>query len=566
MPIDFKGLNDFIKPRVLELLAEWLPGGKMNGREYQCGDKRGGPGSSLRYNVDKLTGSDFATGETFGDIIDLFSKVRGVSMADAARDLTQRYGYTENPPSPSLPAPKIATPSPASEGFQHFKHGLPSKVYNYSDIFKVARYETAQGKQFAPWILINGKWEMRAPDKPRPLYNREDIFARVQAPVLIVEGEKAADAAREFTGGVYVVTTWPNGASAVRAADWSVLSGRSVLVWPDADAPGRVAGAVLCEILSPLCFEIKVINTDGQPDGWDAADSGFSWQSFREWAAPRVSVYGPVKVPVVKVDIQNTGDEPVTKGSLYALWERLGLVMTNAGAVVLNMDNMVRIFERDNVFERKIWFDEFHLSVFTEQAGVAVKLTDQDILSLTLRMQRYYGLSRMNVQTVRDAVAVYARADVRHEPKDWMSALVWDEAPRVEQFMYTYLGCEDTEYVRAVSKNFWVSMIARVMDPGCIMRTMVVFKGKQWTGKSTVFATIGGKWYTEILENIHTNNFLQSLRGHFIMEFADLAGFVRADINRIKQIISCRKDTYRAPYDREPCTHLRQCVFVATTN
>jgi predicted P-loop ATPase len=128
------------------------------------------------------------------------------------------------------------------------------------------------------------------------------------------------------------------------------------------------------------------------------------------------------------------------------------------------------------------------------------------------------------------------------------------------------LGAEDNEYTRAASRNFWISLVARVYRPGCLMRTMVVLKSKQWTGKSTAFATIGGKWYAEIVENINSNNFFQVLHGHLILEFADLSGFDRADITRIKQIVSCWKDVYRTPYDRDPAPHLRQSIFVATTN
>jgi len=52
--------------------------------------------------------------------------------------------------------------------------------------------------------------------------------------VLLVEGEKTADAAQQlFTEAV--VSTWPCGCKAVGKADFSPLKGRRVMLWPDAD-------------------------------------------------------------------------------------------------------------------------------------------------------------------------------------------------------------------------------------------------------------------------------------------------------------------------------------------
>ena len=198
MALDFKSLNEFLKPKILELLTEWMPGGRLDGKEYQCGNKTGGPGDSLRYNVDKLTGSDFATGETYGDILDVYCKLNNLPVMDAAKQLAERYGYRE--PEPQSP-------------FEHYRHGYPSHIWTYNDTFKVARYDTPHGKQFAPWTLVDGRWVPKAPDKPRPLYNIQDLIARPDAPVLIVEGEKAAEAAKLIAGQAYVVTTWPNGAA-----------------------------------------------------------------------------------------------------------------------------------------------------------------------------------------------------------------------------------------------------------------------------------------------------------------------------------------------------------------
>src|SRR5262245_5795879 len=80
-------------------------------------------------------------------------------------------------------------------------------------------------------IEVNGEKTFRASagfPNPRPLYNLDQLTARAGAPVLVVEGEKAADAAVKLLPDM-VVTCSPFGAKSARKADWSVLAGRTVI-------------------------------------------------------------------------------------------------------------------------------------------------------------------------------------------------------------------------------------------------------------------------------------------------------------------------------------------------
>nr|WP_246591083.1 DUF6371 domain-containing protein [Georgfuchsia toluolica] len=71
--------------------------------------------------------------------------------------------------------------------------------------------------------------------EPRPLYGLDRLAAKPDATVLLVEGEKCADAAAEVLPE-YAVLTWPGGCKAVKKVDWRPLAGRKVICWPDADA------------------------------------------------------------------------------------------------------------------------------------------------------------------------------------------------------------------------------------------------------------------------------------------------------------------------------------------
>lgn len=86
------------------------------------------------------------------------------------------------------------------------------------------------------------------PEGLRVLYNLREIVESADVdPVVIVEGEKCADAIRFSTG--MVATTSAGGASGISKTDWSPLAGRGALLAPDNDAAGRRWEAKMIEIL-----------------------------------------------------------------------------------------------------------------------------------------------------------------------------------------------------------------------------------------------------------------------------------------------------------------------------
>ena len=148
------------------------------------------------------------------------------------------------------------SPSGASApDFMHRQHGKPSHVWTYHTAdgrpwFYVCRYESLDGKHILPRSWDGDSWRWKGLPAPRPLYNLHSLTENAAAPVLITEGEKAADAASSlFTGAV--TTTTPNGAKAPDKCDLAPLQGRRVLIWPDNDE----AGAQYAERVATLAWE-----------------------------------------------------------------------------------------------------------------------------------------------------------------------------------------------------------------------------------------------------------------------------------------------------------------------
>ena len=114
------------------------------------------------------------------------------------------------------------------------------------------------------------------------------LAARPNDWVVINEGEKAADAATHLLPE-YVTTTSSHGCKAPHKTDWTALSGRHVLIWPDADEAGRAyAEAVAVLALKAGAASVHILNIAvfGQvTQGWDAADAladGWTVEQVRE--------------------------------------------------------------------------------------------------------------------------------------------------------------------------------------------------------------------------------------------------------------------------------------------
>lgn len=224
------------------------------------------------------------------------------------------------PPRPdrttAKPPPDAGVPAMLIRGL-----GEPSRTWTYCDtdgavLGYVARYDTDEGKQIRCWT-----WGTRGTEEPgwgcghwnapRPLYGLENLAQRHDAPVLVVEGEKAADAAAALLGA-YVVVTWPGGSQSWHRAGWDALKGRKVLLWPDNDASGLECMQKLAALISDpkgLACAVRIIDPTGSADGFDAADWTGTGDELIAWAKPRAAEYG--KPPAEVIPLQVEPEPPV---------------------------------------------------------------------------------------------------------------------------------------------------------------------------------------------------------------------------------------------------------------
>ena len=156
-----------------------------------------------------------------------------------------------------------------------------------------------------------------------------------------------------------------------------------------------------------------------------------------------------------------------------------------------------------------------------------------------------------------------------HPIRDYLGGLPeWDGTKRVDTLLIDYLGAEDNKYTRAVMRKTLCGAVARVMTPGIKFDTMLVLSGPQGIGKSTIISKLCGEWFNDslLLSDTKDKTAAEKLQGFWILEIGELAGLKKTEIETLRGFISRQNDVFRASFGRRATPHLRQCIFIGTTN
>lgn len=595
--MDFARVNAGLLAQAETLVPAWLPGGKRRGAEWICADLTGGPGESCSINLTSGVGKDFAGGKGFGDLIALYAAIHGLSQLEAAQELSERYSITadtyiaKTAIKPSADAYTPVKPNGHGGDFHgvHASHGLPAHLFPYRDLegallFYVARYHLPSGKTFCPWTFDGERWRAKAWPAPRPLYRLPELEAS-EKPVLVVEGELKAHLIAPLCPH-YTVLSWCGGASAVKQADWRVLEDASVTVWPDNDAPGRAAADAIREQISELTRSFRILEVLDKPSGWDAADfvtEGGKAEQLAVWLRtgavgtdikappphPQPASSSPRQEAPIAAERVSVESHELTVWGLptvplfesdFECWQHYGLNVGPGGRPWCNLNDADGIFKQ---FKFPFWYDAFRDLTMLGQD----ELTDAAVLQIQGFLQRYLRLHKIGKETVRDAATLAAKNDIRHPVRAWLEDLPsWDGQNRIETWLTDILGAPDNPYVRAVAKNYLIALVARVMNPGCQCDTMPVLEGAQGVGKTGALRILGGDWYRTTSATMGEKDFLQGLRGCWVLEIEELEGMTRATMEKVKATLSNPRDEYFARYGRVLSRVARQCVFCGTTN
>lgn len=196
--------------------------------------------------------------------------------------------------------------------------------------------------------------------------------------------------------------------------------------------------------------------------------------------------------------------------------------------------------------------------------------TDRDMSQLISYLYDIYGV-RFNERDVHHALVKVADDRRYHPIEEFLGNLPkWDGTSRLEKLFVDYLGAEDNEYIRAATRKTFVAAVSRIYNPGIKFDSMLILDGPQDIGKSTLIRKMSGdEWFTDSVSVNDMNdlkNAAEKIQGKWLIEFGEMAGMRKADIEKVKGFITSQDDNYRPAYGKRVESHPRQCVFFGTVN
>ncbi len=307
----------FEKAKVIGLqhVKDWLPNGRQDGDEWVAlnptrADEHAG---SFKVNLSTGAWGDFATNDEGGDAVSLYAylnyaecenlastrgyrNVSGGIQAEAARKILTQYDPSYFPGSEdnfkpakgksgdvwagwSIVERGIAAPPSLDLTWYEGKWGKHEQVWDFFTAkgvvcLKVVRFRKEGKKDDRPFTVWTKsgeyKWRAKALQGPYPLYNRQKLESEQTAPILLVEGQKAAAEADRILGDRFVCTTWYGGTKAFEKTDTEPLVAREVFFWFDADFAGRSVVKKLRDLDVKLHLVYPPTDT---VKGWDIADA-----------------------------------------------------------------------------------------------------------------------------------------------------------------------------------------------------------------------------------------------------------------------------------------------------
>lgn len=692
-PIDFAGLAAALLREIDTLMPRWLPAGVERSGRWYVGNFDGAAGESANVNLKTGQWIDNAAPDEDkgGDLISLYARIHGLNNGKAARELMRQRGWGPAPaPANDRPAPgpaeepqhdasrppeaaaqaepaiarrkskwRAITPVPAHAPKPQFRFGYQDKkadvwvhmdavrtweyVFNGQRYGYVARFERIASdgeivKETLPltWCVDESdarglqRWHWKGWDTPRPLYVPAAALSSDPArPVVIVEGEKCAEAGHLLLGQEFDFVTWPGGCKTVQLAAWDWLAGRTVYLWPDCDAqrkpltraereanidpatkpllpalrqPGMQAmltlGALLLVQHGCTVYLCQIPEPGSVSDGWDIADAiaqghtaeqvrGFirkahdfvppedaQWLRAKEGGRDDGAGAGPGQTHAWRVALLRSKTESGAAGAIRPVRENVVLALDG-----MSLPNDRYLFGAPEA-RGVIAFNEFTNNVDklkpTPWGTPAGPWAEVDELLMGEWLVREHGLPSMHRGALEEAVLMVADRHRYHPVRDQLKRLEgqWDGHKRLATWIRTCCMEEDEyneadplqQYLARVGTWLLMALCARVLTPGCKFDYMVIFEGPQGVGKSTLARVLGGDYYADTGLVMGDKDSYQNLQGVRVYEMGELDALNRSEITRVKLFISSMEDRFRASFDRRPKNYPRQVVFVGTTN
>jgi len=250
-------------------------------------------------------------------------------------------------------------------------------------------------------------------------------------------------------------------------------------------------------------------------------------------------------------------------------WQEL-LELDKRGKVKSTLSNITNIVRYDPNLKNIVYNElKTSIDVIGKLPWKQAKLgwSDGDFACAKIYFEKVYGI--WSPSKFKDGLLGLVWSERTYHPiKEYFSKLTWDGKKRIDTLLIDYLGANDSEFVRAVTRKTLCAAVARIYKPGIKFDNVLVLNGPQGIGKSTLFSILGKEWYSDSLSitDMKDKTAAEKLQGYWILELGELAGMKKVEVETIKSFVTRTDDKFRHAYGATVENHPRSNIIVGTTN
>jgi hypothetical protein len=234
-----------------------------------------------------------------------------------------------------------------------------------------------------------------------------------------------------------------------------------------------------------------------------------------------------------------------------------------SGAIVANsLDNIRLALRRAAVH---LSYDEFR----REPLINGVPADDLTLDQIWVQIDDLFRF-RPSKETLRTVIVTEALRGKVHPVRDYLDGLHWDGTPRLDEWLVTYGGADDSAYVRAVGALPLLAAVRRVRRPGTKFDELLILESGQGKDKSSALRALcpNEDWFSDDLPlGVDSKEVIERTIGKWIIEASELHGNRGREAEQLKAFLSRQVDgPVRQAYGRLPVEVRRQFVLIGTTN
>lgn len=208
------------------------------------------------------------------------------------------------------------------------------------------------------------------------------------------------------------------------------------------------------------------------------------------------------------------------------------------------------------------------IEVFEPAAVEAVTIQDHHLSDIIIRTDTQYKFLPSD-RLVQHVIAKAAHDRPYHPVRDYLDQLSWDGTERLDTWLTEALGARDCELNRAIGRPTLMGAAARALYPGCKFDQITVLEGPQGIGKSSAVRALCPReeWFSDSIDLNHSpKQIIEEASQFWIHEAPEIDSMTKAEVGKVKAMVSRQKDTARTAYARFATTVPRSFTIIGTAN